>query len=131
MGCQREEREQMDRLGEFIVTKQMYRKIYSKKGDGRQYQLGKLLGHHSTYLGKDQWQGKTRWSAYPHTRTHTRTNTHTHMHTHAHTHMHTHTRTHTHTMYIMNEWKSGAHMHTHTHTCTHMHEQTLTAHVHK
>ena len=41
MGCQREEREQMDRLEQFIGTKQMYRQIYSKKGDGQQYQLGK------------------------------------------------------------------------------------------
>ena len=41
MGCQREEREHMDRLEQFIGTKQMYRKIYNKKGDGQQYQLGK------------------------------------------------------------------------------------------
>ena len=41
MGCQREGREQMDRLGQFKGTKQMVRLIYSKKGDGRQYQLGK------------------------------------------------------------------------------------------
>ena len=41
MECQREEREQMDRLEQFIRTKQMVRLIYSKKGDGRQYQLGK------------------------------------------------------------------------------------------
>ena len=39
-------REQMGRLGQFIETEQMYSLIYSKKGDGRQYQLG----HHSTFL---------------------------------------------------------------------------------
>ena len=41
MRCQREEREQMGRPEQFKGTKQMYRLIYSKKGDGRQYQLGK------------------------------------------------------------------------------------------
>ena len=30
-----------NRLEQFIVTKQMVRLIYSKKGDGGQYQLGK------------------------------------------------------------------------------------------
>ena len=55
MGCQREKREQMDRLEQFIGTKQMVRLIYSKKGDERQYQLGKNYKA-SFYISGNFWE---------------------------------------------------------------------------